>query len=321
VAQDLVSFLTREYLNGYIKDGGSKVKFFTAGERGTVTEVLGALVAAAAEAGYAVARVDATSVARINLFSHVYQAAVYELDLAGLVAGYCWRVVETFGHAPAAIPPGMDFVSWAAEFHGREPEILCREVRARLERDLFRNRFMNRSFATAVLHLAADELGVREGGLDPEDREVLLAWLRGAEVPLRDLRRFHVFRRVDRYNARFMLRSLAELARLAGRAGLFLAVDGLEVLLAKREGGRTLYGRAARDEFYESIRQLIDGTDTLAYLMVVLGFARELVEDERRGLHSYEALWLRIQHEVAGRRVNLFRDFLDLDAVRSGGGG
>jgi hypothetical protein len=54
--------------------------------------------------------------------------------------------------------------------------------------------------------------------------------------------------------------------------------------------------------------------------MIMLGFRRELAEDEYKGLRSYEALWLRIQHEVAGSRVNLFRDFLDLDAVATAAG-
>ncbi|MGQ9513358.1 BREX system ATP-binding domain-containing protein, partial [Thermodesulfitimonas sp.] len=191
-------------------------------------------------------------------------------------------------------------------------------VQERLERDLFRNRFINRSFATVILQLAADFLGARDKRLTGADKEILYAWLRGEEVLLRDIRRFHVFTRVDRYNARLMLRSLVELARLGGRTGLFVAVDGLEVLLAKKETGRPLYSKAARDEFYESVRQLIDGIDTLSFLMVMLGFRRELAEDEYKGLHSYEALWLRIQHEVKGNRVNLFRDFLDLDAVAAG---
>lgn len=117
-----------------------------------------------------------------------------------------------------------------------------------------------------------------------------------------------------------MLRSLVELARLGGRTGLFVAVDGLEVLLAKKETGRPLYNKVARDEFYESVRQLIDGIDTFSFLMIMLGFRRELVEDEYKGFRSYEALWLRIQHEVAGSRINLFRDFLDLDAVAPAAG-
>ncbi|MEW6193444.1 MAG: BREX system ATP-binding domain-containing protein [Bacillota bacterium] len=316
----LVEFLTGEYLEGYIKAGGSKIKLVMDDDGEGVTRLLRALCDAAAARGYLVGYLHAAAVAKINLFSNLYQAVVRELELPALVADYCRRVVTACGYEAGEVPAETDFVTWACERDGRVPEVLRRTVQERLERDLFRNRFINRSFATVILQLAADLLGARDKKLAGADKEILYAWLRGEEVLLRDMRRFHVFVRVDRYNARLMLRSLVELARLGGRTGLFVAVDGLEVLLAKKETGRPLYSKAARDEFYESVRQLIDGIDALSFLMIMLGFRRELAEDEYKGLHSYEALWLRIQHEVAGSRVNFFRDFLDLDAVATAAG-
>ena len=308
-----VEFLTAEYLEGYIKAGGSKVKLVMDRDGKGTTALLKSLCAAAAERGYAAAYVDAASVAKINVFSNIYQAVVRELDLTALVGEYCRRVIRKIGYDPDEVPVETDFVTWACEKHQRVPERLRREVQERVERDLFRNRSINRSFAAVVLQLTASVIGATERKLTEEDKAVLYAWLRGEEVPLRDLRRFHVFTRVDRYNARLMLRSMVEFARLTGKAGLLLAVDRLEVLLAKKETGRPLYNKAARDEFFESVRQLIDGIDTLSFIMILLGFQRELLDDEQKGIRSYEALWLRIQHEVAGQRANLFRDFLDLD--------
>lgn len=309
----LIEFLTEEYLEGYVQKGGSKIKMVMDKDGVGVTAVLRALCDAAAERGYAAAYLDAAAVAKINVFSNIYQAVVRELDLAALIADYCRKVVQAIGYDPADIAPEREFVAWACERYERVPERLRREVQERLERDLFRNRFINRSFAAVVLQLTAAVLGAAEKKLPEEDRNVLYAWLRGEPIPLRDLRRFHVFTRVDRYNARLMLRSLVEFSRLCGKTGLFLAVDKLEVLLAKKETGRPLYSKTARDEFFESVRQLIDGIDTLSFIMIVLGFQRDLADDEQKGIHSYEALWLRIQHEVAGSKVNLFRDFLDLD--------
>jgi len=267
----------------------------------------------AEESGYLTAQVDAAAVARVHLFNHFYQAAVGELDLAGLIDDYCRFVIRDLGYDPREIPAGTNFVDWAGTFHGRVPVMLRREVRERLERDLFRNKLLNRSFATVVLQLAAEALGAAERQLAPEERALLFAWIRGEPVLLREMRRFHVFTRADRYNARLFLRSLVELARLAGKTGLFIVLDHLEVLLSRKETGRLLYSRAARVEFYESVRQLIDEIDMLHHLFIVLGFHRELVDNEQAGLKSYEALWLRIQSEIDGARVNLFRDFLDLD--------
>jgi len=232
---------------------------------------------------------------------------VRELDLPALIRDYAARVVEALGYDGGEVPAGSNFVAWAAEEYRRVPELLRRAVQERLEKDIFYHPRVNQSFATVALHLVADLLGAGYRNLTGEDKALLYAWLRGDEVSLQDLRRFHIFTRINRYNARLMLRSLVELARLAGKAGLFLAVDGLEVLLAKRETGRFLYSRVAREEFFESVRQLIDGIDALSFIMVVLGFRRELADDGKKGFPSYEPLWLRIQHEIAGSRVNLLQ--------------
>lgn len=311
----LVQFLKDEYLEGFIGAGGSKIKLYTSGEGRPRADLFQELAQVATGCGYAVASVDAAAVAKVHLFSNLYQAVTAELDIAGLLHRYCGQVIKALGYDPTEVPEERAFVDWAGEVHGRVPERLRREVQERLEIDLFRNKSVYRSFATVALQLAADFLGGSERKLAPEDRDLLYAWLRGAPVPLRDLKKFHVFTRVDRYNARLFLGSLVELARLAGCRGLFVTVDNLDVLLARRETGRPLYSRGAREEFYESVRQLIDEIDTLRHLMIILGFHRDLADHPTFGLKSYAALWLRIQCEIEGARPNLFRDFLDLDQL------
>lgn len=311
----LVQFLRDEYLDGFVGAGGSKIKLYASEDAERRAGFVRELAQAAAGCGYAVASVDASAVAKAHLFNNLYQAVAAELDIPGLMHRYCGQVVRALGYDPADIPAGRTFVDWASEAHGRVPEWLRRQVQERLELDLFRNRSVHRSFATVALQLAADILGATERRLTPEARELLYAWVRGEQLLLRDLRPFHVFTRVDRYNARLFLRSLVELARLAGYRGLFVAIDNLEVLLARRETGRPLYSRTAREEFYESIRQLIDEIDALHHIMIVLAFHRDLVDNPSSGLKSYAALWLRIQCEIEGTRANLFRDFLDLDRL------
>lgn len=311
----LIDFWIERYLAGYIRDGGSVIKLVTARDTGTVNDFLRLAEQAAVKQSYLAAFLDAATVARINVFTNIYQALVGELDLAMLIREYCNNVIRFLGYNPDEIPKETAFADWASETRGRDLVILQREIREKLEEDLFRNRLLNRTFATVVLQLASDELRAKEKRLTVEEKGILYAWMRAEAGSLRDLKKFHIFSKIDRYNARLMLRSMVELARLAGKEGLFLAVGGLEVLLRRKENKRPLYGKAAREELYESIRQLIDEIDTLDHLMIVLGFKRELADDMLAGLKSYEALWLRIQHEVVGSRPNLFRDFLDLDEV------
>lgn len=134
---------------------------------------------------------------------------------------------------------------------------------------------------------------------------------------MRELHKYHIFARIDRFNARLMLRALVEIARLAGHTGLFVAVDGLEVLRSRGPNGRPRYTRGARDEFYESLRQLIDDFDGLEHTLFCFAFRTELVHDRFLGLESYEALWLCIISETAGTRVNRFGDLLDLDHINT----
>lgn len=316
---DLTAFLSREYLDGYIKAGGSKVKLVVAADGERVEEIAGQMVAEAQRRGYVTAHLDANKIQKVNILGNIYQAAVRHHDIIDLVDNYCGKVIGELGYDPAAVPPCCTFVKWAHEIRGRDKTEICRDVKEILEKELYRNGSINRSFATVVLQLASSRLGVRENEFDSEELDLLCNWIRGVEtLSLKDVRRYHVFTKINRYNARMMLRSLVELTRLGGKEGLLLVVSGLEVLLARKDNGRLLYSKTAREEFYESIRQLIDEIDSLHYLLVILGFRKELVDDKDAGLMSYMALWLRIANEIAGSGVNLFRDFLNLEEVENG---
>jgi hypothetical protein len=77
------------------------------------------------------------------------------------------------------------------------------------------------------------------------------------------------------------------------------------------------YGKVRRDDAYESIRQIIDDIDTMRSLMFVFAFDRTLIDNEKAGIKSYQALWMRIQNEVLSERFNCFSDILDLDRLAS----
>ena len=112
-----------------------------------------------------------------------------------------------------------------------------------------------------------------------------------------------------------MLRSLAELVRMGGYSGLFIAVDNLEILISRSSLEPLHYTKMKREDTYESIRQLIDDIDSMKNIMFVYAFDRELIDNENAGLKSYQALWMRIQNEILGERFNRFADMVDLDRL------
>ena len=146
---------------------------------------------------------------------------------------------------------------------------------------------------------------------------VLMGWLLGDRtVKLTQVRTLGLSpSRITKYNARHMLRSLAEVVHIGGYAGIFVAVDDLDILISRSSLELLHYTKMKREDTYESIRQLIDEIDSLKHLMFVFAFDRALMDDENAGLKSYQALWMRIQTEISGERFNRFSDIVDLDAM------
>ena len=174
---------------------------------------------------------------------------------------------------------------------------------------------MDNNFALSCCLLTGSILG--HPMLETQNRDLLLGWLYcDKTVKLLQIRALGLSpNRISKFNARHMLRSLAETVRLAGRAGLVILIDDLEILLNRSSLQPMHYTKMRRDDSYESIRQLIDEIDSMHNIMFLFGFDRELMDNESFGLKSYQALWMRIQNEVVGERYNRFADIVDLDRL------
>ena len=174
---------------------------------------------------------------------------------------------------------------------------------------------MDNNFALACSMLTGSILGYPV--LEEQNQELLLAWLEGdRSIKLSQLRALDFYpSRITRYNARHMLRSLAELIRMGGYAGLFITIDDLEALVSRSSLEAVHYTKMKREDTYESIRQLIDDIDSMKNIMFVYAFDREMIDNENAGLKSYQALWMRIQNEIVGERFNRFTDVVDLDRL------
>ena len=144
-----------------------------------------------------------------------------------------------------------------------------------------------------------------------------MSWLGGGRsIKLSQLRALDFYpSRITKYNARHMLRSLAEVVRMGGFSGLFIAIDNMEILTSRSSLEAVHYTKMKREDTYESIRQLIDDIDSMKNIMFVYAFDRELIDNENAGLKSYQALWMRIQNEIVGERFNRFTDMADLDRL------
>ena len=309
----LTEFWTEKYLKEYIKEGGSKIKFVTGRPGSGKTYLLRELADCARKLNYKVVTFSAQQI-WLHDFKEIYLEILRQCDLIEALGRCAGKVAEHMGYVSDAIPEGMNFMDYLSP-QDLGDAITRRELRLQLKEMFLDNPLFDNNFALACSLLTGGILG--HPVLESQNQELLLAWLHGDKtVKLSLLRSLGLSpSRITRYNARHMLRSLVEVLHLGGYSGVVVLVDDMEVLLGHSGNSELRYTKMRREDTYESIRQLIDEIDSLRNIMFVFGFDRELFDDDRAGIKSYQALWMRIQNEIISPRFNCFTDVADLDRL------
>lgn len=312
-----ISFLTdfwrEKYLREYIRNGGSKMKFVTGRFGSGKTHFLRLMASVALEENYKTIQFSAKDV-WMHDFKEIYVEIFTQCDILKCLEGVSRRLIQEMGFDYRDIPEGMKFIDYLSQ-NGMGDALTKREIRAQLRQLFLDNPMMDNNFALVCSMLTGSILGYPV--LEEQNQELLLAWLEGdRSIKLSQLRALDFYpSRITKYNARHMLRSLAEVVRMGGYSGLFITVDDMEILISRSSLEAVHYTKMKREDTYESIRQLIDDIDSMKNIMFVYAFDRELIDNENAGLKSYQALWMRIQNEIVGERFNRFADMVDLDRL------
>jgi hypothetical protein len=309
----IVDFWKDKYLANYISQGGSKVKFVTGRNGSGKTHFLQLFSIEAEKMNYIPVLLSAKEV-WLHDFKEIYTAVLKKIDLINCLRLISFEVVKQLGYDPLLIPDGMTFVDYLSSI-GQLGPVTKREIRQQLEHMFLSNPLLDNNFAFTCSLLVGGLLG--HPVLEDPNKHLLLLWLEGdREAHLSSLRRLGLSpSKINRYNARHMLRSLVEICRMAGYNGVVISIDDMEILVSKDNVENNHYTRMKREDAYESIRELIDEIDTLKNTMFVFSFDRKLIDDDINGLKSYQALWMRIQNEVESTRFNRFTDIVDLDQL------
>jgi hypothetical protein len=299
---EYLEFLGKEYLAGFIRQGGASVKVVVAGDDDVAARFHAGLAADAAADGFLYAAVDGAAT-RAHMADQLFFAVASQVDWTALASGAVRAAYETVAF-PVPELPGDLTVAAVAGFYEVDARELYRSVRRALEHALLGAAGLAHEFRLAMLRLCQAELGV--GEVVPAERDAVLGWLRGERVALGLLRSSLIYGRIGRHNARAMLTSLANWLARVDHAGLVLDLDLARLAVGRRPPAEqregVYYSKAAVLDAYEVLRQLIDATDTLSAAMVVVVLPPELLTDEVRGLPAYSALQLRVADEVRDRR-------------------
>jgi len=312
-ADALVNFITEKYFAEYISLGGSKIKFVTGKPGSGKTHFLQLLSLAAKEMGFTVVGFSARDV-WLHDFKEIYSEIVKGSDLAACLAKCAEKIVNSLGYDCSDIDVRgketfADYLSSIGEFDA----LIKREIRDQLRAMFLKNPLLDNNFAIACSLLTGGILG--HPVLEGSNRDLLLSWLTGSsDIKLTALRALGLSpAKITKYNARHMLRSLAEVHRIASVPGIIVMIDNADILVSATSLDTVRYTRLKREDAYESIRELIDDIDTMGSVMFFYAFDRELLDNELSGVKSYQALWLRIQNEIDAGRFNCFTDIIDLD--------
>jgi P-loop Domain of unknown function (DUF2791) len=311
---DYVAFLDREYVRGYLDEGGAATKFVVPLDDRSAADFMESFAAVAQSAGFDVAKVDAVDT-RVHLLEQVFFAVARQVDWDALAIVATRRALAAAGY-PA--PDGRMALDALASHYGVDARELKRDVDRQLQEQVHRDYAMVQEFRTAMLRLCQAQL--HSGQVVDAEHAAVLDWLRGDLRQISALRSALIFRRIGRHNARQLLFSLAHWLAVNERAGLALLVDIRRLSLARRPGPDDRHGhyytKSTLLDAYEVFRQLVDNTDEMANCIVMVVAAPAFLSDSFRGLDAYQALKLRIFDEVRDvNRDNPFSSLVRLGAA------
>lgn len=294
---DYVRFVDTEYLHDYVEGGGAAVKFVVGQDDAAATAFVDRFSAAAKDAGYALASIDAAET-RVHLLEQVFFDIARQVDWDALAVTATRAAAEAAGYPPT--PGGGVSIDQLAAHHRVDPRELKRDIDRQLQQRVHRDYAMVQEFRTAMLRLCQAQL--RSGQVVDAEHAAVLEWLRGDLRQISALRSALIFRRIGRHNARQLLFSLAHWLAVTDRAGLALVLDIRRLGFVRRPSPEERHGhyytRAALLDAYEVLRELVDNTDEMANCMVVVVGSPAFLSDSGRGLDAYQALKLRIFDEV-----------------------
>ncbi len=303
-----LDYLREHYLTNYIADGGSKVKVLVGGVGTGKTHLLRSGLQDAQTQDYQTVYLSARDY-RLNDLPGFYRAIVQQLDKERLVSGLCQLVTKKLGYGQ--YDDSDQILSLLIEDQGLTRDLAVHEIKRAIGltlRDVdFGSSF--RAFAYSVISnrlISGNEDSVR----------LALKWLSGEKLERHQKQSTLLYERLQKPNARYWLNSLIRLLHLAGMTGLVVAIDDLEVMTERHpETRRFRYTANAIKDTCELFRQIIDDVELLDHFLLLLAGRREMIDDDRRGFKSYEALWMRLQTGLLPiEKFNPLSDIVDTDS-------
>lgn len=315
-----LDFVEEYYLKNYIINGGSKVKLLVGPEGWGKTHLLRFVQNGAERLGYQTVYISLQGQDQkkgLNIIN-LYKQCASNIDQNLLLSGLCRRIGRELGYSENQYKGDKPIVSILIEEEGLTRAEAIKEIRKSVTR-VNRNSDLSPSFNVFLYNLLADKLI----GRSDKTIEICWKWFKGNKLESFEKKSSHLFDKLNRINARVWLYSLIRLVQLSGSSGLVLLIDDLDAITQRSPETQRYYctPNATRD-IYELLRQLVDAAEFLEYFFVMIAGRPEILSDERRGLKSYEALYMRLQTGlVESEHFNRFADIVYVEQLIKDTGG
>ena len=318
---DLIEYLTvpnewlelmKHYcLEQVVAPGGSKVKILYGGKATGKTHYLQALKVHAQREGFFVIDIDLSQI-NFHLTNSVafYKAIVAKVDLEMLEQVLASKILDKLGYSlPDFVSFGGALVDFLCEREKSDPIQAKKDIRTcvhsivnSLELEFSFRKFMH-MFMEAVVEKDNDFMAIARN------------WIRGEKIESPYKRATMLYETLAKHNARSWLYSLVEIIKFMGFKGVVIMLDQFEAILPKSEAV-VYYTPMKRNDVYELIRQLIDDLDFFRNTLIMISGRSEIIENEKYGLPSYHALWMRIQPGFEQlQSLNVYADLIDSNQI------
>ena len=289
--------LTREYLGGYILDGGASIKFAVASDDAR-PRLIEAVEAHCRNLNYVVVKIDAAHV-RVHMPQDIFFHMALQIDWLGLARAVVLDLAEEHSYLVDGIDPvEVDSVFDAIAGRNRvEPQAVMQDLRPPIQDRVYRNPGMMRDFRAAMAVLCRS-VATRD--------HPLLGWLAGARVGT--VRDHMIYTRIDRTTARHFIESTAKWIRLAGRSGMAVLIDNSRVTSARNpKDGLRYYTRGMAIDHFQMLREFVDGIDRFEGMLIVVAtseaFGEVPARPGTRNMGFYEALNHRLLEDVRDKNI------------------
>ena len=300
--EEWLEVIKDEYLDGFVRDGGSSIKFLVPVKEALAPLVKSRLDDIGSSLDYLVVCVESGGT-RVHMPQEIFFRIAQQVDWRLMARRVILRLCEDLPYQTNTIDPVADtpILGAISAANDVEESQVALDLRRRMPRAVTQNREMSRDFRLAMTHLCLAEM---DGDAESQQGEELIEWLTGRNRRVSNVRRYSIYNSIVRTNARHFLESLFNWVKFVGYAGTLILLDNSRVTLRRNpRDGLFFYSRPATMDHYELMRELIDSTDRLEGVLMVVLADEDFLDQELRGkgFFIYQALYARISDEVQDR--------------------